>query len=162
MIGDVSSSLDYGCALSLVENEKDLSEFMGLADKKLQLVSKIETNESINNLEEIVKRSDGIMLARGDLALLNPYYNLFQILDNIIKMAKHYHKSVYLATDILQSLDCGRYIPSRSDIIDLSLACSWKCDYAILGYHPNTEILKRKINVAGQICNRFERDKYKA
>lgn len=91
MIGDVCSTLDYGCALSLVENEKDLSEFMNLTDKKIQLVSKIETNESINNLEEIVKRSDGIMLARGDLALLNPYYNLFQTLDDIIKMAKHYH-----------------------------------------------------------------------
>lgn len=53
MIGDVCSTLDYGCALSLVENEKDLSEFMNLTDKKIQLVSKIETNESINNLEEI-------------------------------------------------------------------------------------------------------------
>lgn len=152
----------YGCALSLVENEKDLSEFMNLTDKKIQLVSKIETNESINNLEEIVKRSDGIMLARGDLALLNPYYNLFQTLDDIIKMAKHYHKSVYMATDILQSLDCGRYIPSRSDIMDLSLACSWECDYVILGYHPNTEILKRKINAAEQICNGFKRGKYRA
>ena len=127
MIGNVCSTLDYGCALSLVENEKDLSEFMNLTDKKIQLVSKIETNESINNLEEIVKRSDGIMLARGDLALLNPYYNLFQTLDDIIKMAKHYHKSVYMATDILQSLDCGRYIPSRSDIMDLSLlSFGWK------------------------------------
>lgn len=162
MIGDVCSTLDYGCALSLVENEKDLSEFMDLTDKKIQLVSKIETNESINNLEEIVKRSDGIMLARGDLALLNPYYNLFQTLDDIIMMAKHYHKSVYMATDILQSLDCGRYIPSRSDIMDLSLACSWECDYVILGYHPNTEILKRKINAAEQICNGFKRGKYKA
>ena len=67
-----------------------------------------------------------------------------------------------MATDILQSLDCGRCIPSRSDIIDLSLACSWECDYVILGYHPNTEILKRKINATEQICNGFKRDKYKA
>ncbi len=162
MIGDVCSSLDYGCALSLVENDQDLSEFIDLTDKKFQLVSKIETSESINNLKGIVKKSDGIMLARGDLALLNPYYKLFQILDDIIKVAKHYHKTVYMATDILQSLDCGRCIPSRSDIIDLSLACSWACDYVILGYHPNTEILKRKINAAEQICNGFKRDKYKA
>lgn len=52
-------------------------------------------------------------------------------------------------------MDCGRCIPSRSDIVDLSLACNWKCDNIILGYHPNIEILKRKINVAEHICNGF-------
>ena len=155
-IGDICSPLDYGCALSLVEDDQDISSFINLIGKKLQLVSKIETNESITNLEKIVEKSDGIMLARGDLALLNPYYNLFQILEAIIRTAKKSYKSVYMATDILQSMDCGRYVPSRSDIIDLSVACRWGCDYVILGYHPDTEILERKINAADKICSEFK------
>ena len=75
-IGDICSPLDYGCALSLVEDDQDISSFINLIGKKLQLVSKIETNESITNLEKIVEKSDGIMLARGDLALLAQHERL--------------------------------------------------------------------------------------
>lgn len=159
MISDVCASCDYGCALSLVENSQDIRNFSKMIETQLPIVSKIETQESMKNLDELIKKSDGIMLARGDLALLNPYYNLYLILDKIITMAKQYHKDIFMATDILQSMDYGRCIPSRSDIIDLSLACNWDCDYVILGYHPNTDILKRKINVAEQICNSYKNSK---
>lgn len=152
IIGDVVTTSDYGCALSLVEKDRDLCDFIELKKKNCNIVSKIETSESVCNLEQIVKKSDAIMIARGDLALLTPYYNLFNIMNEIIDMAQQQHKCIYMATDILQSMDCGRYLPSRSDIIDLSLACNCKCDYVILGYHPKTEILKRKINAAEQIC----------
>lgn len=158
LINNVYSSGDYGCALSLVESSKEVRDFKRLINHNIELLAKIETPKSIENLDSIMLEADGVMVARGDLALLNKYYELYFIIEHIIKKGESYGKNLYMATDILQSMDSGRYIPSRSDIMDLSNIYLSKCDFIILGYNPSESIMKRKISVAGKIHDEIKKN----
>ena len=155
IINKTHTSEDYGCALSLVENCKEIYNLKKLINSNISLIAKIETKESMKNLDSIIQESDGVMIARGDLALLNQYYKLYFMLENIIKSANYHGRQIYMATDILQSMDCGRYVPSRADIIDVTNTYVWQSDFVILGYHINMNVIRRKIFVAKQIYDEF-------
>lgn len=119
-------------ALSLVEGISDLQYVRLLQNTfHFNIISKIETDKAVINGKEIVENSDGIMVARGDLGLYADWSSLLDNQNNMIKLAQELHKKCYIATDILNSLS-DRYLPSRADIIDITLITRSGVDGVIL------------------------------
>ena len=105
-------------AFSFVENGKDISQIkkhFNLASNIL-LMSKLETNVSMMNVDEISSESDALMLGRGDLGIYSDFHKV-GIYQNIVM--QKYNMKTYIATDVLDSLRYKR-MPSRSDIADLT------------------------------------------
>ncbi|KMZ96280.1 pyruvate kinase, barrel domain-containing protein [Plasmodium vivax North Korean] len=81
---DIIFSIKQGfdvIALSFVNKAEDILEVRRLVSEnctreKPLIFSKIETTQSLKNIDEIIRESDGIMIARGDLALETPYYDV--------------------------------------------------------------------------------------
>ncbi|MDE7433552.1 MAG: hypothetical protein K2M43_00110 [Mycoplasmoidaceae bacterium] len=75
----VDNNLDY-IAASFVNSKENVNEIRAILKKNknthIQIISKIETTHAIHNLDEIIEASDGIMVARGDLALEIPYFDV--------------------------------------------------------------------------------------
>jgi len=115
---DMCDSYDVRCmyAFSFVENEKYISSYY---NRISGIISKIETQKGVDFLPNIVKFSDGIMIARGDLALFADHINLLKNIDIISQAAKSSKKRLFVATDLLKSMR-NRLMPSRSDLVDIS------------------------------------------
>ena len=119
-----SNTMADSLAFSFVESREDIKEAIKLKEKyKFSLISKIETNQGIENLEEIVNNSNGVMLARGDLCLNAPVEKLGEYQKYLSAQCKSKHREFYIATDFMNSC-ISNYIPSRSDVIDLLVAIS--------------------------------------
>lgn len=108
-------------ALSFVEYLEEIEVFLKnikTIANGVKIISKIESKKAINNLNEIISLSNGILIGRGDLALSSGYSNLPILQEQIIQISKEYRCEVYVATEILNSL-CNKAIPSRSEICDI-------------------------------------------
>lgn len=86
-----------------------------------QIIAKIESRSGVEAIDEILQEADGIMIARGDLALNIPYPEIGVVQKQLIKKARMANKSVIVATGALGSM-LHQPIPSRSDITDVTNA----------------------------------------
>jgi len=84
-----------------------------------KIIAKIESRKGIENIDEILEAVDGIMVARGDLALTMPFAELGLSQKHLVKKAREAGKYVIVATQVLFSL-LDNYIPNRSDILDVT------------------------------------------
>jgi len=121
-------------ALSFVRNPKDVLDIKAYLKKNgftLPVISKIETEEAIADLEEIVKVSDGVMVARGDLAVEVPteYVPLYQ--NRMIDLARKYNVPVITATQMLESMT-RRPTPTRAEVSDVAHAVFGGTDCVML------------------------------
>ena len=98
-------------------------------------------------MESICKESDGIIVARGDLAVNSGAKYLYKNQNLIINTASKFKKPVWVATDVLSSLYYRKF-PSRGDIIDVSVCCS---DIRISGLVLNVPVLISD-NFSDAIC----------
>ncbi len=122
----IENDVDY-IALSFVRTADDIQEAKkfiynnGGSDKNIKIISKIENQQGIDNINEIIKESDGIMVARGDLGVeidfkLIPIYQK-AIVDKCLKAGK----PVIIATQMLESMiDNTR--PTRAELTDMANA----------------------------------------
>jgi len=122
-------------ALSFVRNSKELMELKKHLNKfKLKetpiIISKIENIWAIQNLESIIKKSDGVMVARGDLGISIPLYKIPFFQKKIIKIAKKYSRFSIVATQIFESM-VEHYRPTRAEISDLANAIEDGTDYVM-------------------------------
>ena len=95
-----------------------------LDDNNLQdvgIVSKIENTESLENLEEIIKHSDGVMVARGDLGVEIPFGEVPVWQKKILRMANDIGKITIIATQMLESMTKSP-VPSRAEASDVANA----------------------------------------
>ncbi len=105
-------------ALSFVRNKEDILKVKELAlNTTTKIMSKIETKEAINNYEEILKASEGIMIARGDLGVIEPY-NLGRIQDLLVTKTLKTTKKLVVGTGFLRTLKTNLF-PTRAETIDL-------------------------------------------
>lgn len=111
-------------ALSFVRHAKDirrLREIIDLKNPNIKICAKIEMIEAIENLEEIIRLSDVVMVARGDLAVEIGQARLPGVQKQIITMANQMNKPVITATQMLDSM-VENPRPTRAEITDVANA----------------------------------------
>lgn len=126
-----------------------------LAGSHTALYSKIECREALDNLEEIVAASDGILVARGDLGTSIPLQEIPAEQLRAARAARAAGKPLILATQILQSM-ISRPAPTRAELSDITLAVMEGFDWLLLtgetaqGQYPRecVEILDKTIRNA--------------
>ncbi|MDP9083537.1 MAG: pyruvate kinase [Pseudomonadota bacterium] len=105
------------------------------------LVAKIERAEAIKNLAAVVKASDGVMVARGDLGVEMGYAELAGLQKLIIQEARHQNRVVIMATQMMESMVTAT-IPTRAEVSDVANAVMDGTDAVMLsaesasGKHP--------------------------
>lgn len=151
----VMQNVDY-IALSFVRDEKDIlltkKYLKKLGDEYMPIIAKIEKPQAVENLEEIVKVSDGIMVARGDLGIEMSPQDVPIVQKKIISMANKYKKVCIVATQMLESM-IEEPIPTRAEASDVANAIIDGADAVMLsaetaaGKHP-IEAVKMMASIA--------------
>lgn len=122
-------------ALSFVSSEQDIFLVRDLlkkdTNKDISIVSKIENASAISDLDDIVKYSDIVMVARGDLWVEMPIQKLPRYQRSIIEMWKKYKKPVVVATEMLESM-ISRPVPTRAEVSDIFYAVEQGAAYLML------------------------------
>ncbi len=122
---DIAFGLEHGAnyiALSFVKNEKDIHKAReATLGKNILLCAKIEIKQAINNLDEIIKASDVIMIARGDLGIELPLEQIPLLQKKIIKLCIQLNKPAVVATQMFMSM-VNHYRPTRAEISDAANA----------------------------------------
>ena len=90
-------------------------------DNYIPIISKIEKPQAIDNLEEVLEESDGIMVARGDLGVEMDLAEVAILQKKIIAMCKKHMKPVIVATQMLQSM-INNSVPTRAEVSDVANA----------------------------------------
>ncbi|MBU0548115.1 MAG: pyruvate kinase [Candidatus Omnitrophica bacterium] len=120
-------------AQSFVRTKKDILDVRKLlkADSRCRLIAKIENREGIKNIDEIIKVSDGIMIARGDMGVSLPIYEIPVIQKMIIKKCNRAGKFVITATQMLESMT-DNLRPTRAEVTDVANAIIDGTDFVML------------------------------
>lgn len=115
-------------ALSFVSNAKEVLEtrenmktILGRADNLPQIVVKIERKEAIDNIDEIIKATDVVMVARGDLGIEVEGGRVAVLQKEIIQKSLRHLKPVIVATQMLDSM-INNPIPTRAEVSDVTNA----------------------------------------
>lgn len=120
----IEQDVDF-VALSFVSKAQDVidaKEFLALhGGSHIDVIAKIENRAGVNNLLDIMKVCDGIMVARGDLGVEIPYEELPDIQKFIISQCRIYGKRVITATEMLESM-IHNPRPTRAEISDVANA----------------------------------------
>ncbi|WP_169940518.1 pyruvate kinase [Campylobacter sp. RM15925] len=111
-------------AISFVQNANDIikaREILKTFGSKAKIYAKIEKFDAVENIDEIIAVSDGIMVARGDLGIEVPYYKVPTIQKLIIKKANEAAKPVITATQMMLSMT-EHETATRAEISDVANA----------------------------------------
>jgi pyruvate kinase len=115
-------------ALSFVSNGREMQEtkrkmakILGKKSELPQLIAKIERKEAIKNIDEIIKASDVVMVARGDLGIEMDESNVVIWQKEITGKCLHFGKPVIVATQMLESM-INNPRPTRAEVSDVSNA----------------------------------------
>lgn len=129
----IEQEVDF-IALSFVRDAADvlqLRELLGDKADKIKIISKIEDQEGVKNLEEIVAVSDGVMVARGDLGVEIAIEKLPRVQRRIIRLCAQQGKRVIVATHMLESM-IENPIPTRAEVTDVANAVYEESDAIML------------------------------
>jgi pyruvate kinase len=119
----VKNQVDF-VALSFVRRASDVHELRRILEKKglpAQIIVKIETTQAIDNLEEIIRATDAVMVARGDLAVEVPMEQVPLLQKRMVQMARELGKPVIVATQMLESM-ISAPVPTRAEVNDVANA----------------------------------------
>ena len=117
----VENKVDY-FAISFVQNKEDMLHARELLNGyNGKLIAKIEKFDAVENIDEILEASDGLMVARGDLGIEVPYYDVPTIQKTLIKKGNAVSKPVITATQMLLSMTTNERA-TRAEISDVANA----------------------------------------
>ena len=120
----VENSVDY-IACSFVSCKQDLIDVRNymrdIGAEDIELIAKIENQSGVDNIEEISKYCDGIMVARGDMGVEIPFEHLPAIQKKLITKCRMLGKRVITATEMLESM-INNSRPTRAEISDIANA----------------------------------------
>ncbi len=135
--GDVAVGVEVGIdlfALSFVREADDLDIFRRYLNElgsQARIIAKIEDQQGISNLDEIISASDGIMVARGDLGIECPYEEIPIIQQRAVEKCIRSFKPAIVATHMLESMT-NAPVPTRAEVADVAHAVSQQTDCLML------------------------------
>ena len=141
---DIAFALKLGfdwISLSFIQKSEDVKQARNLIGDKALIISKLEKPSAINELEEIVKLSDGIMVARGDLGVECPIQQVPVLQKRIVSCCRKYARPVIIATQMLESM-INNPTPTRAEVSDVATAVYDGADTVMLsaesaaGHYP--------------------------
>ena len=121
-------------ALSFVREAKDIRQLRAVVEQasyKPILVAKLEDQEAVKNMQEIIAESDAVMVARGDLGIEIPYEELPITQRRVVKGCLKVGKPVIVATHMLESM-IDNPMPTRAEITDVANAVFEQADAIML------------------------------
>ena len=121
---DLRFALDMGVdwvCLSFVQSAEDVRAARELINGRALIISKLEKPSAIAELEEIIRLSDGIMVARGDLGVECPLQTVPVLQKKIIHACRKYARPVIVATQMLESM-IEKPTPTRAEVSDVATA----------------------------------------
>jgi len=128
-----AQDIDY-VALSFVQTANDIKalrrRLRGLGSSA-KIIAKIETKAAVENIEEIVKEADAVMIARGDLAIETPAESVPIVQRKIIGLGLQYVKPTIVATQMLGSMT-EMPEPTRAEVSDVATAVIVGADCVML------------------------------
>ncbi len=127
------NKLDF-IAQSFVRDEFDILDLRKIIGKSLyrpKVIAKIENRDGIDNIDDIIKVSDGIMVARGDMGVSLPIYEVPMIQKEIIRKCNKAGKFVITATQMLESMT-ENLRPTRAEVSDVANAILDGSDFVML------------------------------
>lgn len=148
------------------ENVKEIRSFLdNNGGTSVKIISKIENKEAIDNLEDIVRYSDGIMIARGDLGIEMPIYELPVYQKKILDKCFVYWKPVIIATELMKSMVTNPF-PTRAEVSDVYNSVMMRADAVMLsdetavGKYPvkAVEYMQKTIAEAEKLTNNKHKD----
>lgn len=127
------NDVDY-IALSFVRNKEDIllaKKYIEETGKKIPIIAKIEKPQALENIDEIISVSDGIMVARGDLGIEISLEKVPIVQKQIIEKSNKESKTVIVATQMLESM-IEQPIPTRAETSDVANAVMDGADAVML------------------------------
>jgi pyruvate kinase len=129
----LAQDIDY-IALSFVREAADihqLNELMGSKRGKVKVIAKIEDQEGVKNINEIIEAADGIMVARGDLGCEMDFWELPHVQRRIVRNCAQQGKRVIVATHLMESM-IENPMPTRAEVTDVANAVYEEADAIML------------------------------
>lgn len=132
------SDLQFACelgvdwlALSFVQSSADVKEARALVKGRAAIMTKVEKPAAIDQFDEILDSSDGIMIARGDLGVELPIHTVPPIQKRLIRKCRGEAKPVIVATQMLESM-INSSTPTRAEVSDVATAIYEGADAVML------------------------------
>jgi pyruvate kinase len=160
-IEDLDFALEHNVdwiALSFVRSARDIIELKHHISKvkaKAKVISKIEKPEALDDIDDIIRESDALMVARGDLGVEIPYQNVPLIQKMLINKCRLNAKPIIVATQMMESM-IENITPSRAEVNDVANAVLDGADAVMLsgetsvGKHP-IEVIKTMTNIVKEM-----------
>lgn len=153
---DLDFALDHEVdwiGLSFVRSARDIIELkhrIAARGAKAKVIAKIEKPEALENIDDIINESDGLMVARGDLGVEIPFQNVPLIQKMLISKCVRKAKPVIVATQMMESM-INNMTPSRAEVNDVANAVLDGTDAVMLS--GETSVGKYPIEVIRTMSN---------
>lgn len=158
----LDNNIDW-IGLSFVRSARDIIELKHIIssrNKSSKVIAKIEKPEAIKELNDIVKVTDGVMVARGDLGVEMPMQDVPLLQKQIIKKCLENAKPVIIATQMMESM-IENISPTRAEVTDVANAVMDGADAVMLsgetsvGNHP-VEVIKAMCKIINKIEDNYD------
>ena len=156
----IEAAVDF-FAMSFVREAKDVAELKQIiADQNShqKVVAKLEDQQGLKNIKDIIETADGLMVARGDLGIEVPFEELPVIQREVVDTCLRVGKPVIVATHMLESM-VENPSPTRAEITDVALAVASRTDAIMLSGETSVgEYPLKCFEVMDRIARRIERE----
>ena len=157
----IEENIDF-IAHSFVRNKDDVKAVQDILDKynsDIKIISKIENQEGVDNIDEIIDASYGIMIARGDLGIEVPIEKIPGIQRKIIRKCVIANKPVIVATQMLHTM-IKNPRPTRAEVTDIANAIYYRTDALMLsGETASGKYPVESVKIMTSIIEQAEKDK---
>lgn len=157
----IDEGIDF-IAHSFVRSKEDVKAVQDILDEygsDIKIISKIENQEGVDNIDEIIEASYGIMIARGDLGIEVPIENIPGIQRRIIRKCVIASKPVIVATQMLHTMITNPR-PTRAEVTDIANAIYYRTDALMLsGETASGKYPVEAVKIMSSIAEQAEKDK---